>query len=92
MLCYLISQGGEPVALVADIGIARAIAHCQPWGEYLVEELEVEDPAWLRASRTRPPSIKQKGAGGRHPLKRRPGHWSHGIPASAIERARHQAR
>jgi hypothetical protein len=92
MTCYLISQSGEPVALVADIGIARAIAHCQPWGEYLVEELEVEDPAWLRASRTRRSSIQQKGGGGRRLPKRRPDHWSHGIPSSAIERARRQAR
>ena len=41
---YLISAGGEPVALVADLEMARAIARCQPWGDYLVESLEVGEP------------------------------------------------
>ena len=50
---YLISAGGEPVALVADLEMARAIARCQPWGDYLVESLEVGEP--IAARRPRPP-------------------------------------
>ncbi len=45
---YLISAGGEPVALVADLEMARAIARCQPWGDYLVELLEVGEPIAVR--------------------------------------------
>ncbi len=45
---YLISAGGEPVALVADLEMARAITRCQPWGDYLVESLEVGEPIAAR--------------------------------------------
>lgn len=48
---YLISAGGEPVALVADLEMARAIARCQPWGDYLVESLEVGEPIGARRPR-----------------------------------------
>ena len=63
MMTYLISEGGEPVALVADLEMARAIARCQPWGEYLVEALEVGEPIAARRPRIRPsaPAIRLVG-------------------------------
>ena len=32
MTCYLVREGGEPVALVASIDLARAIVFSQPPG------------------------------------------------------------
>ena len=42
MTCYLVREGGEPVALVASIDLARAIVFCQPPGYYIVDEIEAD--------------------------------------------------
>jgi len=89
MMCYMISQGGEPVAVVASIDIARAIVHCQPWGEYLVEPMEVEEPASDR--RPRPP-LRHRFTRARHRAQGPPPRWSPGLSAAPIDRAVPQAR
>jgi hypothetical protein len=74
MTGYLVREGGEPVALVASIDLAREIACSQPPGYYLVDEIQ-DDPLYsgpgARAGRrsTRPPD-------GRHGdcPRVRPGH------------------
>jgi len=91
MTCYMISQSGEPVALVSDIGMARAIARCQPWGEYLVEQLEVGEPIPVRRSRTRRPATEEGPARISGRVKERPAGWTQGIPAAAIDRTLRQA-
>jgi hypothetical protein len=40
--CYLVRGGGEPVALVASIDLAREIVFSQPPGYYIVEEIQTE--------------------------------------------------
>jgi hypothetical protein len=44
MTRYLISQGGEPVAIVTNLNLARGITRGQPPGYYSVDELEVGPP------------------------------------------------
>ena len=44
MTCYRISHGGEPVALVASLGLARKIACCQPPGYYRLDRVRVGRP------------------------------------------------
>jgi hypothetical protein len=92
MTCYLISQGGEPVALVVDIDMARAIAGCQPWGEYLVEPIEVGDPISRRPSRARRSSLVHRPARARRRPKEQPAGWNPGIPADGIDGALRHAR
>jgi hypothetical protein len=91
MKCYQITQGGECVALVAEIAMARAITDCQPPGYYQVEEVEFGEPISMRKVRTRKPSFNQHvGRGRRRPTKR-PSRWLH-IPAIVpIEIARPNA-
>ena len=91
MTSYLISQDGEPVALVSDINMARAIIQCQPWGDYLVETVDMGDTVQVEPP-TRAPgrSSDQRPAGGRRRAQDRPVRWTHGIPAAAVYRARHQ--
>ncbi len=48
MTCYQISQGGEPVAFVAGLGMAEEIVRCQSPGHYSVEAVQVNDPSWPR--------------------------------------------
>jgi hypothetical protein len=91
MTCFMISQGGEPVALVSDIGMARAITQCQPWGEYLVEPLEVGEPIPARPSRVPRPSTDHGPARAARRVKQRPAGWTQGIPPAAIDRAVHHA-
>lgn len=43
MTCYQISQGGEPVAFVAGLGMAEEIVRCQAPGHYSVEAVQVVD-------------------------------------------------
>jgi len=92
MTCYMISQGGEPVALVTDIDMARAIAQCQPWGEYLVEPIEVGDPISRRPSRARTSSLAQRPARARRQPKEQPAGWNPGIPADGVDRTLRHAR
>ena len=42
MTRYRISQGGEPVAIVTSLDLARGIARGQPPGYYSVDELPVD--------------------------------------------------
>ena len=44
MTRYRISQGGEPVAIVTSLDLARGIARGQPPGYYSVDELQVGPP------------------------------------------------
>ena len=93
MTSYLISQDGEPVALVSDINMARAIIQCQPWGEYLVETVDMGETALAERPAQDPgPSSNPRPAGGRRRAQDRPVRWTHGIPARAVSRALHQVR
>ena len=42
MTCYLVREGGEPVALVASIDLAREIVCSQPPGYYIVDEIQAD--------------------------------------------------
>jgi hypothetical protein len=42
MICYLVREGGEPVALVASIDLAREIVFSQPPGYYIVDEIQAD--------------------------------------------------
>jgi hypothetical protein len=42
MTRYRISRGGEPVAIVTSLDLARVIARGQPPGYYSVDELQVD--------------------------------------------------
>ena len=44
MTCYRISHDGEPVALVASLGLARKIVCCQPPGYYRLDKVRVGRP------------------------------------------------
>jgi hypothetical protein len=92
MTCYLISRGGEAIALVTDLGMARAIARCQPAGEYRVDKLDIVDAAPVRESR--PPRPAPEFPDGRY--RRRPSkaarRWSFEPAMAAFDRARHRSR
>jgi hypothetical protein len=42
MTCYLVRDGGEPVALVASIDLAREVVFSQPPGNYIVDEFQAD--------------------------------------------------
>ena len=42
MTCYLVRESGEPVALVASIGLARELMCSQPPGYYIVDEIQAD--------------------------------------------------
>ena len=42
MTGYIVREGGQPVALVASIDLAREIVFSQPPGYYIVEEIQTE--------------------------------------------------
>ena len=42
MICYLVREGDEPVALVASIELAREIACSQSQGNYIVDEIQAD--------------------------------------------------
>ena len=92
MTCYLISQGGEPVALVASLEMTRAIIQCQPWGEYLVEPLEVGDPIPPRPSRVRKPPIDVAPSRLRRQSANWSPRWNQASPAAPVDRTRRHAR
>jgi hypothetical protein len=72
MRCYLISRGGEPLALVTQLSMAQAIAGCQPSGYYLLEEVDIPELFSGRVGRQRKSAIGHQGGGGRGRLKKRP--------------------
>ncbi len=86
MMCYQISQSGEPVALVASIGLARRIVECQPPGFYDVDTLEVGAPMSPRRARARKSSSKNKIRRGRHKANKQPGQGVHGSVAVVVDR------
>jgi hypothetical protein len=91
MMCYQISESGEPVALVADFNLAQAIIQCQPPGHYMVNEVEVGDPAAGGRSRARRRSSARPGHRGRHrQMKQRPARWSYRPVTLATYQTRHQ--
>ena len=71
MTCYLVREGGEPVALVASIDLAREIEFSQPPGYYIVDEIEA-DPldSGLRARTGRRPTRHPDGRPGDGPRVR----------------------
>jgi hypothetical protein len=66
MTRYRISEGGELVAIVTSLGLARAIARGQPPGHYSVEELQMDSP--VAAGRA---SVRRRAI--RHSHGRKPG-------------------
>jgi hypothetical protein len=90
MIGYQISQGGEPVALVASIALARQIVQCQPEGFYQVDAVEVGEPASRRRLRSREPSIRRMVRRSRHEAKGRPSPGVSGVTSQALDQAQHQ--
>ena len=80
MMCYQISQNGEPVALVASITLARRIVQCQPPGFYDVDTVELGDPMPIRRPPARKSSIKSRTRRGRHEASHQPGAWIRSSP------------
>jgi hypothetical protein len=92
MKCYEITQGGECVALVADMAMVRAITECQPPGSYQVEQVEIGEPISRRKLRARKPSLSPQAGRGRRKPTRRPGRWVQGPAIVTIDRARPNTR
>jgi hypothetical protein len=93
MTCYQISESGELVALVANLGLAQAIIQCQPPGYYQVDEVEVGDPAGGARSRARRHSITRRGGRGRRrQINKRPVRWSYRPVTLAIGGLRNPLR
>ena len=99
MTCYEISQGGEPMALVAEVAVAEAIVRCQPPGYYRVEAIEVGEPISRRMLRARRPSLGHRIKSIRRMAGKRRARWNP-VPSTApiersmvpVEPARPQAR
>jgi hypothetical protein len=64
MTYYLVRQGGEPVALVASIDLAREIEFSQPPGYYIVDKIQ-DDPV-DSGSRARAGERSTRHPDGRH--------------------------
>ena len=61
MTCYQVSHGNESFAIVNSLGMARAIARCQPPGYYRVDEIQVDPPNVERQSPGRRQGIRPVG-------------------------------
>jgi hypothetical protein len=59
MTRYRISEGGQPVAIVSSLDLARGIARGQPPGYYSVDELEVGLPVAAGQAAVRRPAIRR---------------------------------
>ena len=68
---YRISRGGEPVAIVTSLDLARGITRGQPPGYYSVDELQVGPPVAAGNAAVRRRAI-------RHGNGRKPGTQSGG--------------
>jgi hypothetical protein len=90
MIGYQISQGGEPVALVATIALARQIVQCQPDGFYQVDAVEVGEPVLRRRLRSREPSIRRMVRRSRHEVKGQPSPGVSGLTSQAMDQAQRQ--
>ncbi len=77
MTYYRITEGGEPVAFVTTLGLAREITRCQPPGYYQVDEIPVDLPlAECQLPDRRPGNRhtgRASGAESSRRLSRRPG-------------------
>ena len=91
MMCYQISQNGEPVALVATITLARRIVQCQPAGFYDVDTVEVGDPKLIRRTRARRFSIKHRIRRGRSWAIKPPSPGAEGRATLTLDPAPQQA-
>jgi len=60
MTRYRISQGGEPVAIVTSLDLARGIARGQPPGYYSVDELQVAPPVAAGQAAVRRRAIRHR--------------------------------
>jgi hypothetical protein len=92
MMCYQISQSGEPVALVATIALAHRIVRCQPPGFYEVDVVEIGEPMSRRRPRARKFSIKHKIRRARSRAGKQPSPGLQGGAAPMFEEPRPQAR
>lgn len=90
MTCYLISRGGESIALVADIAMARAIAGCEPPGDYLVDVVEIADALPVRDSRPARPAPAYPDGRYRRRVGRLARRWSYRPAPAAFDGARHR--
>ena len=66
MTRYRISQGGQPVAIVTSLDLARGIARGQPLGYYSVDELQVGPPVAAGQAAVRRRAIRHRD--GRKPV------------------------
>jgi hypothetical protein len=60
MTRYRISRGGEPVAIVTSLDLARGIARGQPPGYYSVDELQVDPTAAAGQAAVRRRAIRHR--------------------------------
>ena len=63
MTRYRISQGGEPVAIVTSLDLARGIARGQPPGYYSVDELPVDPTVAAGQATIRRRAIRHRDGG-----------------------------
>jgi hypothetical protein len=91
MMCYQISQNGEPVALVASMALTQQIIQCQPPGFYQVDAVDVGEPISGRRSRARKLSIKHKTRRGRYRANKRRGRLKGDDDELILDQARQQA-
>ena len=66
MTRYRISQGGEPVAVVTSLELARALARGEPPGYYSVDELQANPPVAAGQAAVRRRAIRHRD--GRKPV------------------------
>ncbi len=92
MKCFQISQDGECVALVSDIGLVRAIVECRPRGFYVVTEVEVGRPPSKRKKPSRKPSTKHAGEHRRRKASETPSPWVLSLPGRTIGPPQQHAR
>jgi hypothetical protein len=91
MMCYQISQHGEPVALVATMALARRIVQCQPAGFYDLDTVDVGAPKVLRRAQVRRFSIKHRIRRGRSRAIKPPSPGVEGRATLTFDPARQQA-
>jgi hypothetical protein len=92
MKCYQITQHGECVAIVHEIGMARAIVECRPRGCYAVQEIEIGRPASRRKKPARRPSSIHPVAPRRRKSGKQPGRSVFGATIGTIGQSRLHAR
>jgi len=89
---YQITRGGECVALVADMAMARAITECRPPGCYRVEEVEIGSPISRRESRARRRPTRPHVGRCRSVPTGQPSGWNQATAMTTIQPVRPNAR